>query len=194
MRRPSSRREVNGGPLLENVREGKDVDIEKIPTPVWHEQDGGPFIGTACMVVMKDPDSGWINYGAYRVQSQGPDVATVMMSPGKHGRIIMGKYHARKQPCPVAVVGGMHPGAVHAGGPRDPLRQERVRGGRRASSASRSRSSTCRAPGCRCPPMPRSPSKATSIPATSSRRGRSANGPATTPAAAGRSPRSASPP
>ena len=96
-------------PLLENVSEGKDVDIESIPTPVWHEQDGGPFIGTACMVVMKDPDSGWINYGAYRVQSQGPGVATVMMSPGKHGRIIMSKYHARKEPCPVAVVAGMHP-------------------------------------------------------------------------------------
>ena len=102
-------REVNGGPLIENIREGKDVDIGKIPTPVWHEHDGGPFIGTACMVVMKDPDSGWINYGAYRIQSQGRDVATVMMSPGKHGRIIMTKHHDRREPCPVAVVVGMHP-------------------------------------------------------------------------------------
>src|SRR5215467_8894856 len=88
-------REVNGGPLLENVLEGKAIDLAKIPTPVWHEHDGGPFIGTACMVVMKDPDSGWINYGAYRIQTQGPDVATIMMSPGKHGRIIMTKYHER---------------------------------------------------------------------------------------------------
>ena len=94
---------------MENIREGKEVDIGAIPTPVWHEHDGGAFIGTACMVVMKDPDSGWINYGAYRIQSQGPDVATVMMSPGKHGRIMMSKYHDRKQPCPVAVVVGMHP-------------------------------------------------------------------------------------
>src|SRR4029434_4984783 len=63
-------RAVNGGPLLENVMEGKDVNIEKIPTPIWHEHDGGPFIGTACMVAMKDPDSGWINYCTYRVQSR----------------------------------------------------------------------------------------------------------------------------
>src|SRR5579862_7496490 len=27
---------VNGGPLLENVSEGKAVDIGRIPTPVWH--------------------------------------------------------------------------------------------------------------------------------------------------------------
>jgi UbiD family decarboxylase len=100
---------VNGGPLLENIYESKDVNIRRIPTPIWHERDGGPFIGTACMVAMKDPESGWVNYGCYRIQSHGPDVATVFMSPGKHGRIIMGKYHARNQPCPVAVVVGMHP-------------------------------------------------------------------------------------
>ena len=63
---------VNGGPLLDNVLSGEDVNIEKIPTPVWHELDGGPFIGTACLVVMKDPDCGWVNYGTYRVQSHDP--------------------------------------------------------------------------------------------------------------------------
>ncbi len=101
--------EVNGGPLLENVREGKDVDITAIPTPVWHEHDGGSFIGTGCMVIMRDPDTGWINCGAYRVQSHAPDVATVMMSPGKHCRLMMEKYHAKGEPCPIAVVVGMHP-------------------------------------------------------------------------------------
>jgi len=100
---------VNGGPLIENVLEGKAVDLTKIPTPVWHEHDGGPFIGTACLVIMKDPDTGWVNSGTYRVQTQGPDLATVMMSPGKHGRIIMQKYHERGEPCPVAVVAGIHP-------------------------------------------------------------------------------------
>ena len=69
---------VNGGPLLDNVFAGADVDIEKIPTPVWHEHDGGPYIGTGCLVAMKDPDSGWINYGCYRVQSHEPNVASVM--------------------------------------------------------------------------------------------------------------------
>src|SRR5947207_1231263 len=83
---------------------GAAVNLQKIPTPIWHEHDGGPFIGTACMVIMKDPDSGWVNSGCYRIQTQGPDVATVMMSPGKHGRMIMSKYHDRNQPCPVAVV------------------------------------------------------------------------------------------
>ena len=100
---------VNGGAVMENCAEGAGVDIGRIPTPRWHEHDGGYFIGTGCMVVMKDPDSGWINYGAYRVQAHGPDVASVMTSKGKHGNLIMRRYHERGEPCPIAVVVGMHP-------------------------------------------------------------------------------------
>ena len=101
--------EVNGGPLLDNVYEGEDVDITKIPTPKWHELDGGYFIGTACMVIMRDPDTGWINYGAYRVQAHESNVASLMTSKGKHGDILRSKYHDRGEPVPIAVVVGMHP-------------------------------------------------------------------------------------
>jgi len=97
------------GALLENVKQGKDIDLFKIPVPKWHEHDGGYYIGTGCMVIMKDPDSGWINYAAYRVQAHERALASVMCSKGKHGNIIMRKYHERGQPCPIAVVCGMHP-------------------------------------------------------------------------------------
>ena len=100
---------VNGGPVLDNVSEGDEVDITAIPTPKWHEHDGGYFIGTGCMVIMKDPDTGWINYGAYRVQAHDRGVASVMTSKGKHGNLIMRRYHERGEPCPIAVVAGMHP-------------------------------------------------------------------------------------
>ena len=100
---------VRSGPLLDNVASGGDVDLLKIPTPKWHEHDGGNYIGTGCMVIMQDPDTGWINYGAYRVQCHGSTVASVMTSKGKHGNLIMRRYHERKEPCPIAVVVGMHP-------------------------------------------------------------------------------------
>ncbi len=100
---------VNNGPVFENIATGDAIDILKIPTPRWHEHDGGHYIGTGCMVVMKDPDTGWINYGAYRVQAHGKDLASVMTSKGKHGNLIMRRYHERGEPCPIAVVAGMHP-------------------------------------------------------------------------------------
>jgi len=55
---------VKTGALLENVSEGKNINIFKIPVPIWHELDGGYYIGTGDMVVMKHRDTGWINYGA----------------------------------------------------------------------------------------------------------------------------------
>ncbi|MFL6805896.1 MAG: UbiD family decarboxylase, partial [Xanthobacteraceae bacterium] len=102
-------RTVEAGPLLDNVASGSDVDLLKIPTPRWHEHDGGYYIGTGCMVIMQDPDTGWINYGAYRIQCHDRNVASVMTSKGKHGNLIMRRYHERGQPCPIAVVAGMHP-------------------------------------------------------------------------------------
>ena len=33
-----------------------------------HRDDGGRFIGTGNIVVMRDPDTGWVNCGTYRVQ------------------------------------------------------------------------------------------------------------------------------
>jgi UbiD family decarboxylase len=108
--------EVDTGALLENTFEGDDINILDIPTPRWHEGDGGYFIGTACMVIMKDPDTGWINYGAYRVQAQDKRTASVMISKGKHGDILMRKYHDAGKPCPIAVVVGMHPGLFAVAG------------------------------------------------------------------------------
>ena len=107
---------VEDGAVRENTLANEAVDLTTIPTPKWHEHDGGQFIGTGCMVVMKDPDTGWVNYGAYRVQTHGPATASVMMSPGRHGRIIMDKYHTRGEPCPVAVVAGMHPAMLMIAG------------------------------------------------------------------------------
>jgi 4-hydroxy-3-polyprenylbenzoate decarboxylase len=111
---------VNGGPVLDNVSEGADVDILKFPTPRWHEQDGGYYIGTACMVIMKDPDSDWINFGCYRIQAHDRNLASVMMSKGKHGDQIVAKYHERGESCPVAVVLGMHPALYMVSGSEMP--------------------------------------------------------------------------
>ena len=107
---------VNGGSVLENVSHGDDVNIWKIPSPRWHEGDGGYYIGTASMVVMKDPDSDWINIGCYRVQAHERNVASVMSSKGKHGNLIMDKYRERGEPCPVAVAIGVHPTLFMVGG------------------------------------------------------------------------------
>ncbi len=101
--------EVQSSPLLENVLEGKAVDVFKLPVPIHHELDGGRYIGTACAVITRDPDSGWINAGTYRIQVVEPATGMCYISPGKHGRLHRDKYFERGQPCPAVAVVGLDP-------------------------------------------------------------------------------------
>ena len=94
---------VEKGPVLENVQEKGNINLLSFPSPKWHEHDGGRFMGTGCLVMMKDPDSDWVNLGVYRVQVFDEHTLSVMISKGKQGSIIMQKYWERKQPCPVAI-------------------------------------------------------------------------------------------
>ena len=100
---------VPSGPIAQCVEEGASVDLCAFPAPRWHEDDGGRYIGTGCLVVMRDPDSGWINTGAYRVQVHDERTAGIMITRGRNGDVIMRKYWQRGLPCPVAVSLGHHP-------------------------------------------------------------------------------------
>ena len=42
------------------------VDLFKFPVPFLHEKDGGRYIGTDDLVIMRDPDGGWVNAATYR--------------------------------------------------------------------------------------------------------------------------------
>jgi 4-hydroxy-3-polyprenylbenzoate decarboxylase len=101
--------EVSRGLVSENADSGEKVDLLKFPTPRWHEDDGGRYIGTGCMVIMEDPDGRWINVGTYRVCVHDKSTLGIWISPGKHGRLIREKYWAQGKPCPVAISFGQDP-------------------------------------------------------------------------------------
>jgi UbiD family decarboxylase len=100
---------VQTGPVLENIDSGKDVNLFKFPVPKWHELDGGRYIGTADAIITRDPDTGEVNLGTYRIMVHDDKTAALYISPGKHSRIHYEKYHARGEACPVAISVGHHP-------------------------------------------------------------------------------------
>lgn len=104
-----SPRVVATGPVLDNVDEGEAIDLSRFPSPLWHQRDQGRYIGTACAVITRDPDTGWVNMGTYRVVVQSKNTLGVMMSPGRHGRQHMEKNHAAGKPCPITVSFGHDP-------------------------------------------------------------------------------------
>lgn len=104
------------GPVSENIREAGAVDLYRFPAPFWHEKDGGRYLGTGCIVVTKDPDTGEINVGTYRVMLKDKQSVAIHIIPGKHGRTHLEKYHGRKQDLPIAISLGHDPLLLMVGG------------------------------------------------------------------------------
>lgn len=114
--RPIAPRTVTSGAVLENVDRDDQVDVLKIPVPKLHEHDGGRFIGTDDLVIMRDPEDNWVNCATYRVMVQDKNHVSVWISPGKHGRQIREKYFRAGKPCPVLISCGHDPLLFLAGG------------------------------------------------------------------------------
>src|SRR5262249_14251749 len=107
---------VKDAAFLENTLRGSEVDLERFPAPYWHRADGGPYIGSGSLVIMRDPDSGWVNASIYRVQVHTSNKVTIQFDhQGRHGAIIARKYWDQGKACPVAVVNGEDPALFIAG-------------------------------------------------------------------------------
>jgi UbiD family decarboxylase len=107
---------VSKGPVLENIDRDDAVDLLKFPVPRLHELDGGRYIGTDDLVIMRDPEENWINAATYRSMVQDKNHVGLWISPGKHGRQIREKYYRAGRPCPVLISCGHDPLLFLAGG------------------------------------------------------------------------------
>jgi 4-hydroxy-3-polyprenylbenzoate decarboxylase len=94
---------------MENVFEGKDIDLLSLPAPHWHEGDGGRYLGSLDITISRDPEEQWINLGCYRVMVHDRDTLALYISPGHHGNIHRQKYFDRGEPFPVAISFGPDP-------------------------------------------------------------------------------------
>src|SRR6266540_206836 len=78
---------VDDGPVFENILTGDEVDVLKFPAPVWHEKDGGRYIGTGTYSITRDPEENWLNAGAYRAQIHDRTSVGIVLAAGHHGAI-----------------------------------------------------------------------------------------------------------
>ncbi len=98
------------GPCKENVLLGDDVDLFKFPVPLIHQGDGGRYVGTWHLVINKDPESDWTNWGLYRVMAYNRKTCGILLHHGNHGGAIFAeKYLPQKKPMPVAIAIGADP-------------------------------------------------------------------------------------
>jgi UbiD family decarboxylase len=107
---------VENGPVLEEVYQDDEIDMLKFPSPRWHENDGGRYIGTGSAVITQDPETEQLNIGTYRIMVHDSRRLGIYMAPVRHGLSDMQKYHRNNQKAPVVICLGQHPLFTVVGG------------------------------------------------------------------------------
>ena len=106
---PIPPRMVKTGPCKENVLHGDQVNISKLPVPVWTVgEDPGPFF-TSPYVITKDPETGNRNVGTYRMQVKGPNKTGFLIGVRQDAAWHIRRNNELNKPTPVAVVIGADP-------------------------------------------------------------------------------------
>jgi 4-hydroxy-3-polyprenylbenzoate decarboxylase len=107
--RPIAPQEVSRAPVMENAMMGADINLLKFPALRSHEADGGRYLGTGDVMINRDPNSGFINMGTYRMQLHDRNLLGLWMSPAQHGRLICMKYWDQGKSCPIVATFGQDP-------------------------------------------------------------------------------------
>ena len=104
-------REVPAGqaPIYQNTITGKNIDLNQLPIPRHWPLDGGRYAGTGDAVITRDPDSGYLNVGTYRMMVQGKAQVGLYLSPGKDARLHITRAWQQGKPINVAAAWGIDP-------------------------------------------------------------------------------------
>ena len=89
------------------IIKGKDLDVTTLATPMIHHGDGGRYLGTWCIVVSKDPDTGWVNWGTYRFMVHNTQYLSGWpFAPSHFGSMLREKFLPQNKPMPIAIAIG----------------------------------------------------------------------------------------
>ncbi len=106
---PLPPRRVATGPCKENKQLGADVDLLRLPAPLIHAGDGGRYLNTWGMIVVRTPDERWTNWSITRVMVTGKNTLLGAVIPRQHLGLIYQQWHALGRPMPFALAIGTEP-------------------------------------------------------------------------------------
>lgn len=95
--------------FYQNTLTGDKIDLDQLPIPRHWPLDGGRYAGTADCVITRDPDTGYLNVGTYRMMLQGKREVGLYLSPGKDARLHITRSWQQGKPVEVAAAWGVDP-------------------------------------------------------------------------------------
>src|SRR5512145_3136886 len=98
---------VGKAPVKEVILTGVEVDLYRLPVPVFSIMDGGPMI-TAGVVIAEDPEFG-MNAGIYRMMLKERNITGIDIVTPNNLRKFAERALAKKKPLPISISIGTHP-------------------------------------------------------------------------------------
>ncbi len=102
---------ASDAPVCEVVRQGRDVDLGRLPIPQHAELDSGKYVTLGCLIC-KDPDTGIPNVGIYRHEVKSSRSLSALLLPAHHGAYLARRYAELGRPMDVAIAIGHHPAVI----------------------------------------------------------------------------------
>lgn len=119
---PVPPRIVPTGPCKQNILLGEDVDLERLPVPLLHQEDGGRYLGTYGFHVVRSPDGTWTSWSVARTMLHDRRTLVGPAMAQQHVGMIRDMWRAQGEPTPWAMVLGAPPAALAAAGMPLPAR------------------------------------------------------------------------
>ena len=105
--------EKSRAPVKQVILTGDEAKLSILPIPTHNELDAGPYI-TGDTLICKDPDTGAMNAGMYRIQVQKEQQLGVWMWDTHHGAHIRRRHEELGKEMDVAIAIGHHPAYIMA--------------------------------------------------------------------------------
>ncbi|KAG6989501.1 Ferulic acid decarboxylase 1 [Fusarium oxysporum f. sp. conglutinans] len=100
------------GPCKENKIFGDDIDLNNLPVPTLHKEDGGKYLQTYGIHILNTPDGSWSNWSIFRGMVYDACHLVCLVGTGQHGAIIRDKWKQQgKDEIPWALALGVPPAA-----------------------------------------------------------------------------------
>lgn len=116
---------VSSGPVKEVIITGDNVDLTKLPVPIYCEYDVGPYL-TSGMEIAKHPVTGIQNAAAYRRQILDRNRTSLLAPPTGNLGLMIQAAEEQGQELGIATVIGAHPAITIAGQIRAPMGVDEV--------------------------------------------------------------------
>ncbi|KAF9888279.1 hypothetical protein FE257_008849 [Aspergillus nanangensis] len=111
-RRPVAPEIVSDGPCKENKMFGGEIDLNQLPVPQLHMEDGGKYLQTYGLHVLQSPEASWTNWSIFRGMVHDARHLACLVGTGQHNSVIRERWRREgKTEIPWALALGVPPAA-----------------------------------------------------------------------------------